>query len=200
MNVLLVQGTWGDTQTWWKRGSGGFADAVVAAGHTLIDTPRPFEWSTGLGGVELFTERDLTGWKGGGRHLHDYADWYTCRSGGQKIDAIIAHSHGRQVVRYALQWGLTVPLVILVSGPIRQDVNTETPNAYDPTRVQRVVCLHGGEGDKFQWYGELGDGHLGIVRDDPSPRAENKGYPDADHSSMLYTPAQFGRVIGELHL
>jgi hypothetical protein len=191
MNVLLVQGTWGDDDAWWQRGNNSFADAVVAAGHTLIHS-RAFEWSTDLGGVG-FGNRDLNTWRGAGRHLYDYCDPPRCPAAKIEDLVIIAHSHGRQVVKFACAYGLTVARVILVSGPIRKDVDAETTVARK--NIGELICLNGdGWGDRMQWFGGVFDGHLGARRKDPEADI-NLTFPGASHSSMLCNPAQYNRVI-----
>lgn len=195
MNVMLVQGTWSDDANWWKQDvPGNFADAVKRAGHTLVNG-RPFIWSTELAGVNPFSSADLRAWRGAGRHLWDRLAPPLCT--GIKIPdlCIIAHSHGRQVVKYACHYGLTVDRVILVSGPIRKDVDRETPNAR--RNIGRLVCLHGGQKDRMQIYGGLFDGFVGRRRDDPDANV-NESYADSGHSTFLNDPAQFIRVIKHL--
>ena len=194
MNVLLVQGTWGDNDTWWRPGGGSFADAVVGAGHTLIDDGRPFEWSTDLGGVG-FGNRDLNTWRGAGRHLYDYCSPPRAPHASIPNLVIVAHSHGRQVVKFACHYGLSPARVILVSGPIRADVDRETSSAR--ARIGELVCLNGGHRDRMQWFGELFDGHLGIRRKDPQADI-HLTFSDASHGSLLRDPAQYVRVLAFL--
>lgn len=193
-NVLLVQGTWGDDDRWWRRSDEGntFADAVVAAGHHLIAPPgRQYEWSTDLGGI-MPGNRDLNVWRGAGRYLHDHLDPPLCPFGAIEDVTIIAHSHGRGPVKFACHEGLWVPTVIFVSGPIRKDVDREAAGARE--NIGRLICLNGGRKDRWQWIGTLFDGRFGIERQDPEADVWET-YKDADHSSLLRDPKQFHRVL-----
>ena len=200
MNVLLVQGTWGDDDTWWRRsqvypdGNGTFADAVVAAGHTLVNG-RPFEWSTDLGGVG-FGNRDLNTWKGAGRHLYDYCDPPRVGLGPIPNLCIIGHSHARQVIKYACSFGLAAETVLLVSGPIRKDVDRETTEAR--THIGRLICYHGGAQDRMQWFGELFDGVVGVKRHDPEAD-DNRRIKSASHSTLLRDPAFYHLVLADIY-
>src|SRR6185369_6232897 len=108
---------------------------------------RTFEWDCELGGVGV-GQRDLNGWKFAGQHLYDYLDPPQA-VGGSKVNfanlCIIAHSHGRQVVKYAHKAGLRSALVILMSGPIRKDVDAATQGWKKNTG--RLICLNGGQRD-----------------------------------------------------
>lgn len=189
---MLVQGTWGDNDQWWLPDTpGNFAAAVKAAGHRVING-RPFNWHGALGGVTPFTDRDLLVWRGAGSHLYDRLDPPGCPASKIPDLAIVAHSHGRQVVLEALQQGLVAQLVIFVSGPIRKDVDKETSDARGNIEG-RFICLHGGKRDYMQILGGLFDSKVGWRREDP--RAENEAFPDATHSSLLTDPAQFERVL-----
>ena len=80
----------------------------------------------------------------------------------------------------------------MVSGPLRKDVDRETPLARG--RIGRLVCLHGGKGDYMQRLGGLFDGRMQWDRND-STADINEGFDDATHSSLLTDPAQFDRVL-----
>lgn len=196
--VLLVQGTWGDDDFWWRLGANSFADALIARGHTLVGRQhnRFFIWSTELGGIG-FGNNDLRGWRAAGRHLYDYVvPPLAPECAGSADDLVlIAHSHGRQPVRFALQMGLRARAVIFVSGPVRKDVDEATPHAY--ANAGSVIALNGGKQDRFQWMGELFDGHFGIVRADKRVTA-HKTYKDAGHSDLLTNPAFYARVLDHI--
>lgn len=200
MRVLLVQGTWGDDDHWWTLTEGGttFADAVVAAGHTLVgaDGARRYVWSTELGGLG-FGDSDLKGWRAAGRHLYDYYVPPLAPHCAPPVDdlVIVSHSHGRQVVRFALQNGLRAHTVIFVSGPVRKDVDRATPDAY--AHVGHVIELNGGKADRMQWLGSLFDGHFGIRRTDKAASVHTT-YKDAGHSDLLTNPAFYSRVLDHI--
>jgi hypothetical protein len=187
--VLLVQGTWGDDDKWWKPGNGSFADAVVAAGHTLVNG-RPFEWSCDIGGIG-FGQRDLRAWIGCGNHLYDRLD---PPQGNRVCDpadlVIIGHSHARQGIRFALHLGLRADTVIFVCGPIRKDVDALTTGARRNCR--RMIQINGGKGDHWRRIGGWFDGRLGVGKCADSELLE---FPDADHTSLLINPTQYQRVI-----
>lgn len=189
--VILVQGTWGDDDQWWRASvDDSFAQAVIAAGHRLINGKRAFNWSGPLGGIGPGNS-DLLGWRGAGNHLYDRVDPPEHPEDKPRKLVIIAHSHGRQVVKEALQAGLTADIIIFVSGPIRKDVDAETP--LFRSRVRKFVCLHGGKRDYMQVLGQLFDGRVGWKREDPS--AINESFPDAGHSDLLTNPAFYHRVL-----
>jgi len=192
MNVLLAQGTWGDDDSWWMP-NGSFYQAVKAEGHTILNG-RPFNSHLALAGIGL-GDGDLRVWRGAGNHLYDRLDPPLCPKAKPANLCIIAHSHARQQVKFACQAGLAVELVILVSGPIRKDVDRETPNARG--RIGKLVCLHGGKGDYMQRLGGLFDGKIQWSREDPQADI-NEGFPDATHNSLLKDPTQFHRVLKHL--
>ena len=192
MKVLLVQGTWGGDDPWWVPRVGDFAKAVEAAGHEVING-RPFNWEGGLGGIVPFTSADLLIWKGAGRYLREYLDPRRALSPYVPEEtAIIAHSHGRQVVKYACHLGLRVQKVILVSGPVRHDVDERTFGAR--ANMGSLVCINGGKRDRMQIFGGLFDGHWGIHRQDPEATIYEQ-FPDADHGSFLTDPRHFDYVL-----
>ena len=169
---------------------GNFHAAVQAAGHTVLNG-RPFNSHLALGGIG-FGDGDLRVWRGAGNHLYDRLEPPLCPDVRVANLCIIAHSHARQQVKFACQAGLTADLVILVSGPIRKDVNRETLLAR--SRIGKLVCLHGGKRDIWQRLGGLFDFRLNWSRDDPDADI-NEGFSDANHSSLLTDPTQFHRVL-----
>lgn len=194
MKVMLVQGTWSRDADWWVDKPGTFAEAVRLAGHTLING-RPFYWDTELGGIG-FGGKDLWGWEAAGLHLWDRLDPPGCGKKACRVSAtdlcIIAHSHGRQIVKFATHLGLAAAKVILVSGPVRRDVDRATPMSR--ARIGELVCINGGLKDRWQICGSLFDGFRGIVRKDPQADI-HRTYADADHSSFLTKPEQFDYVL-----
>jgi hypothetical protein len=194
MKVMLVQGTWSRDDDWWVDRPGTFAEAVRLAGHTLVNG-RPFYWDTELGGIG-FGNKDLWGWEAAGLHLWDRLDPPYCKSAGCRIIpsdlCIIAHSHGRQAVKFACHLGLAAAKVIFVSGPVRKDVDEATPNAR--ARIGQLVCINGGWRDRWQVRGALFDGFRGIIRRDPQADI-HETFKDADHSSFLNDPKQFDYVL-----
>lgn len=193
MKVMLVQGTWSRDDEWWIDKPGTFAEAVRKAGHTLING-RPFYWDTELGGIG-FGNKDLWGWEAAGLHLWDRLDppfpYVTGRPAPSDL-CIIGHSHGRQPIKFATHLGLAAAKVILVSGPIRKDVDAATRNSR--ARIGKLITINGGKQDRWQWLGEVFDGHFGPTRTDPQADI-HQTFPDADHSSFLTNPKQFNYVL-----
>lgn len=192
MKVMLVQGTWSRDSDWWKDKPGTFAEAVRLAGHTLING-RPFYWDTELGGIG-FGNKDMWGWDAAGLHLWDRLNPPLCEA--CWVDpaelCIISHSHGRQPVKFACHNGLKAAKVVMVSGPVRKDVDEATPRAR--RNIGKLVCINGGKRDRWQWLGEAFDGHRGIERTDPQADI-HETFKDADHSSFLNNPKQFDYVL-----
>ncbi len=192
MKVMLVQGTWAADDSWWVKGSA-FTRAIEAKGHTIING-RPFVWDTEVGGIG-FGDDDLWGWKYAGLHLWDRLDPPGCACSARVPASdlcIVAHSHGRQVVKYACALGLAAAKVILVSGPVRKDVDEDTADARG--RIGTLVCINGGKKDRWQLRGSVFDGFRGIVRKDEQADVYQQ-FPDADHSSFLNNPAHFDYVL-----
>jgi len=193
MNVMLVQGTWGWDDEWWRSASP-FALALTRAGHNIING-RPFIWDTELGGIG-FGDDDLWGWDAAGRHLQDYLDPKDYPGHNQPENlCIVAHSHARQVVKFATHLGLKVGKVIYVSGPVRKDVDRLT--TLSRANIGHITTLHGGKHDRMQVFGGLFDGHWGINRDDPQADVAYV-YKEADHSSFFKNPAHFSFVIDHI--
>ena len=196
MKVLLVHGSH-DSREWTKTTGDRsvirtFADAVVNLGHELVTG---WDWSAAVGGIIPFTRADLNIWSVSGEVLANMVAPIRCRHcaiPGKDL-AIIAWSHGRQPVRYALEAGLRAHTVIFVSGPIRRDVARETPRCYD--RVSdRIVSLHGDWHDRWQIWGALFDGRLGIRRNDPHPQVTNVRYAGG-HGDLIHDPPRFAEVL-----
>jgi hypothetical protein len=189
---MFVQGTWGYDDEWW-RPYGPFARAVTAKGHTVINS-RPYWWDTEMGGIG-FGDDDLRGWEAAGAHLYDRLQppGCTCAAFIKPSDLIIiGHSHARQVIKFACHLGLAAAKVILVSGPVRKDVDRQTGGAR--ANIGRLVCINGGRKDRMQIFGGAFDGHWGILRKD-TQADEHQTFEDADHSSFLSNPAHFDYVL-----
>lgn len=150
----------------------------------------PFIWSSDLDGLAALDEGHHTDWIAGGYALRDHL---------QPIAApdavplphrnIIAHSHGLQVVAYALaRAGLRINTLVTVGSPIRADMEA----AYKRMRANVNYWLHlySDETDHMQWFGELGDGHIGIQRTTPYADS-NQFTAGVGHSDILFVPKDF---------
>jgi len=145
--VLLIAGTHGREQTWWRAESP-FARELMRQGVILLDPADPFTWTTELDGI--VGENKV--WKDAGDKLRLYA-----QAKGQARVSVVAHSHGGNVVAYAAAAGLVIDRLITVATPVRGDLAAE----YGELRqaVQTVwIHLYSDASDWIQWLGSWFDG------------------------------------------
>jgi hypothetical protein len=190
MRPILVAGTNAyedDGRGRWYCPESPFAAFLAAHGVApLFDggagAPRPFVWSTALDGI---FSRQHAQWSAGGAALAYFAT--PARTGTPA--AVIAHSHGLQVVLYACAYyGLTLDALVSVGSPVRSDMAGVAQKARP--RIRRWLHLHSDNSDRWQWVGELFDGHLGIVREHPLAD-RNDAVPGVGHTGVLEEPADF---------
>lgn len=195
MTPFLVAGTgsWKDTNAvdWYCPGSD-FAQFLAKAGvPPAFDgngTPKPFVWSTDLGGTPWTGKDD---WAAGGAAL---AYFVADRLGRQAMaTAAIVHSHGLQVAAYAAaEHGLKFRTLISVGSPIRYDLAAQYKALKANTGYW--LHLHSDGTDRWQWLGELFDRRnpfaWRVVRDCPYAD-KNDFVPKVGHSQLLRDPAQF---------
>lgn len=187
--VILVPGThsWdGKHPDWYSPGQHFNYFISHLPGFQLASPEEPFVWDTRLGGVGL-GQADLLVYQAAGINLWYFAVPPLCPEKRIPPDqlVVISHSHGLQPVLYAAAAGLKIDLFVDVSGPVRHDMMPVAAAARP--NIRRWVHLYGGHRDRWQWLGELFDGHLGIVRDHPLAN-ENIKVPGADHSEILREP------------
>lgn len=172
--ALLVQGThgWGrdDNVQWWECRSP-FCLFLRRSDISTLGGDRPFIWSTDLDGVGFFHRkgRRHINWESAGYNLHSYLrpplsshfDDYVPLADRN----LIAHSHALQVVAYACANGLKINRLVTIGSPVRSDM----ADVYAKARKNIGVWthVHSDGSDRIQWFGELFDGHLGIVREAP---------------------------------
>lgn len=185
--VILVPGThaWdGQKQDWYSLGSPFHTFMSNMPDHVLVQPP--YVWSTRLGGVG-FGNGDLVGYLAAGVNLFQFCVPPRCpeRQIPSRDLVVISHSHGLQPVLYAASQGLKIDLLIDVSGPVRYDL-MDVAKAARPN-IRRWVHIYGGHKDLWQWFGELFDGHLGIVRKHPLASL-NVRVAQADHGAVLREP------------
>lgn len=197
IRAIVVPGTWGREQDWFRPFSP-WAQYLMTQGVCVYEpSGRPFLWSTDIGGTEFWRR-----WGIGARY-NDHWDWM---AGGDQLyerivpaiipearippaeTVVISHSHGAQVVAYALAAGLKIDRWINISGPVRADMRS----AYMAGRanVRKHYHIHSDGSDRFQWLGEFGDGVFGIVRKNPYA-TDWRALPKAGHSGILHDPAWF---------
>lgn len=196
MNPILVAGTgsWKDNGSidWFCPGHdfGKFLDAQgVAPIYDGNGTPKPFVWSTDLAGVPVLTNKK--DWAAGGAALSYFVRFKAiCRS---YETALIVHSHGLQVAAFAAaEYGLKVDTLISMGSPLRADMRDRYQVLRTNTRYW--LHVHSDKSDRWQWFGELFDGHFGIVRETPLAN-RNDFVPGVGHSELLRDPAQYHHWI-----
>lgn len=194
MRAVLVAGTheWdaGEPTGWHVPGSP-FVQLLERQGIAPVFAEnRPYIWSTGLGGVGI-GKRDLAIWEAAGINLFAYCVPPLCPERRIPSDdlLIITHSHGLQVALFAFAHGLRANYLVDVSGPVRKDMMSVAQRAQLNIR-RHWTHIHSDHSDRWQWLGELFDGHLGIVREHPLADF-NDGVPGVGHSDLLHHPAHF---------
>jgi len=173
--TILVPGTWGDSQAWWRQGSPFWA-AAEAHGVSLLNGEDPYNWTTEIDGV-LGKNRD---WETAGDALR----WYAAARGLKTVN-LICHSHGGGVGQEAAAGGLSVDTFITVATPIRKDMEPVIVKAR--AHIARWIHLRSDASDWFQWFGEVMDGRLawpGSVREF-SLADRNVVEPGVGHSGLL---------------
>jgi hypothetical protein len=195
--VILVGGTWsyrGDPSTnewWWPTSP--FATMLQGQGLAvagLSPPERPFIWTTSEDGMFGGAADLMIDWRAGGENLYQYAVPSLC-AGARIAPAdltIIAHSHGRQVVRFAAEAGLEIGHLVTVSSPIRTDVNTLTPHAR--ARIVHWTHLYSDHSDLWQIGGEIGDAACLPSRVEPEADV-NLCVPGVGHTGLLEDPKNF---------
>lgn len=107
----------------------------------------------------------------------------------------LVHSHGINPVLIACAMGLRINVLVSVCSPVRCDVLEKYGEL---ARLNIGYHLHYyAEGDRIQFAGGLGDGHLGVLRDFNYSRGGRTIYrcdetvrlpEDAGHSGLLHEP------------
>lgn len=196
MRAVLVAGThsWrnDDRVDWYCPGSP-FARLLESYGiaplFTCAEKPLPFVWSTDVSGFG-FGDEDLSGWAAAGVNLFWYCVPPMCpekRIPGKDL-ILVGHSHGLQPCLFAAADGLKVAHLISVGSPIRKDMLPVAAKARP--NISRWTHIHSDGSDKWQWFGSLFDGRLGIYREHPLAD-ENIKIPKVGHSEILRKPDLF---------
>lgn len=189
------KGQWYDTGSPWSANMRGHG---FEHHHLLTGAPRPFVWDTDVDGNQfwrrLFRKApSVTGWQSAGMNLLNYC--VPAIAPDRCIPPcelhVIAHSHAGQVVAFAAADGLKINTLITVSSPVRADL-TEVYRRARPN-IGFWLHIHSDQSDRFQWLGEVGDGHLGIVRNHPFAD-QNNSYQAVGHSQILNDMTLFNDV------
>ena len=190
--VILVHGTWGLKQTWWKPSSA-FAAGLVASGLGLASA-EPFRWSGNLGGVEDYTPGDpedpaddvSVDWTVEAIHLRDYArlaNVYFGRPSDAEV-SLVAHSHGGQVAILAIAHaGLNVRHLVTVATPVRKDLAGWQIGAQAAIKGSWLHLYGDWWRDSMIRLGELFDGNIGWKM--KMPEALNIYVKGRGHSDLI---------------
>lgn len=181
----------------WYEAGHPFVQFLASNGIILYDPEVPFEWTGDLDGHfgwlpwNWFGSKDHRDWKAGGRALRYYLAGIPL-----KDRNIIAHSHGLQVVLYAVGGAkmtdkpCPVNKLVTVGSPVRADMEAQVRKArphisywehlFDPTDV-----------DRMQIAGEFGDGRIGTQRHismaDRNTKCEYCGHSDVLRDEQKYS-------------
>jgi hypothetical protein len=143
----------------------------------------PFIWSTSLAGIPLISRKAT--WSAAGTALAYFIAVTADVRGAQT--AVIAHSHGLQVVLYACaERGIKIAQLISVGSPVRKDMEPIAQRARP--LIGHWLHIHSDRSDQWQWFGELFNGHFGIVRAHPLAN-RNDAVARVGHSQLLRDPA-----------
>ena len=178
--TILLHGTWGLDDLWWRPGSAFAREAERHGVHLPAGWP-PFKWSGALGGLPTvgapadpsgrFPEPQLAPWEVAGYHLALYARLV---GGGGPVN-LLTHSHGLQVgafaAVYAADLGVRIEVFLSISGPIRRDMQRVRRAAMD--NIGRWIQVADHENDKTIRQGEFLDGAVGWVYELPEPGTVN---------------------------
>lgn len=186
MSVILVAGTnsWdNDGAVDWYVPGHAFETMLKANGVEVVsDGDLPFIWSTDADGV--LGDRNVD-WAAGGAAL----SYFARMKGVDKGVDVIAHSHGLHVVLYAVaKFGLKVNTLISMGSPIRKDMLKLAKQAR--LNIKMWVHVHSDGSDRWQWLGELFDGHFGIVREH-ALADRNDFVKKVGHSELLRDPLEY---------
>jgi hypothetical protein len=93
------------------------------------------------------------------------------------------------VVLYACaDHDLKVGTLISVGSPVRKDMMCVAKRARG--NIGTWIHVHSDGSDRWQWFGELFDGHFGIVREHPLAD-RNDSVPGVGHGNLLRQPQHF---------
>jgi pimeloyl-ACP methyl ester carboxylesterase len=188
---LPVAGTWSrdeddQQKLWWEKDSPFNLFSKKNNWEQIFVHDDPFVWTSNVDGVDLgqyFSGKHANwDWSTAGQNLAHYL-----KDVNLEDRNLIAHSHGGQVALYAAKI-LPINRLITVSTPVRADMQAVMQAALP--NIGKRTHTHSDCTDTWQAYGELFDGHLGIIRDMRLADL-NIMIPKVGHSNILYNPAYF---------
>lgn len=200
--ILAIPGTWG-----WRGSSAGqwydpaspWSAFLRSRGldhlHVLRGDHRPFVWTTDVNGQQFWRRwfglaPKVNDWQVAGINLYAYCvpPLAADRCVPPEELHIVCHSHGLQGVLFACAEGLRVNTLISVGSPVREDLFPVADRARP--HIGFWWHFYSDGSDRWQWLGEIGDGHFGRVRRHPFADM-NVGLPNAGHTGILTNPALF---------
>lgn len=194
---LPVAGTHGwrgqQTGSWWQDGP--WLEYMAARDVVPYNAARPFIWSTNLDGISLLPWRwgrsTYREWSLAAYHMAAY--FMPPLGDGPSIPGretrMVCHSHGGQpALISAAKYDLKIDTLITVCTPYREDlrdvVELARPN------IRYWLHIHSDKSDMWQILGGLGDGKVGIQRQqDAADR--NVQISRAGHTRVLEDPDWF---------
>jgi hypothetical protein len=204
-HIIPVQGTHAyrsttDGDEWWQRGSR-FMRHAESRSVFPFDPDDPFLWCTSLDGIL----GENSHWRAGGLALF----WYLSRIP-YHMRRLLLHSHAIELLIVAASHeaqrraelrargvrvddGPFICRAVTVCGPVRDDMMADARIAASNIGRWRHVYSTDDD-DKWQRWGEFGDGHVGIVRQHPCAH-ENEGVPNMNHSRALNEPEMFAETV-----
>lgn len=188
--VILVHGTFGLSNPWWRPGEP-FWRAAAGVGLTPIAAEDPYHWTGRLAGFlgptpddpeNHYDDAGLLDWSTAGRALQWYwqAKVPPGADGVRPAVCVIAHSHGAQVALFAAGYGMQIDVLVTLGAPVRRDM-------LRMRRRARLAIRHwvhvAGDRDNTQIAGTVGDGGREVSRAMPEAD-ENWIEPGADHADL----------------
>lgn len=194
---LTVPGTWSRGESgqpqWWEAGSP-FTRFMASQGWWLLTLDHAI-WTGDLEGGPmerylLFRWIDRGGWHRDWRHGGEVLAHALLAHVERGTATVIAHSHGLQVVLYALadHPDVEIPALVSVGSPVREDMRAVAAGARP--RIGRWLHRHADWSDRWQWLGASGDGLLRIRRRHPLAD-RNDGVRGVGHSRLLSDPTAY---------
>jgi hypothetical protein len=191
---MLIPGTWSSSDEWW-RASSSFARFLQLNGFELIGAERPFTWTTSVNGLlSLRKGGKFIDWKTGGDNLYAYLEPPISNIPLVSVNErnLIAHSHGGQVVRFALAAGLQINNLVTIGTPVRDDMRPIWEKALLNIKGHWTHITSSSVIDNWwSWVGALFDGHLGLQWEFDFPGVRNIDVANIGHSRILYNPDYF---------
>lgn len=191
--VILVQGTAGWNQRWWKPGSV-FVRHLVEHGFQVLTGPngKPFRWTTALNGWRAWRrviglKDEKRDWLCGGEAFSNFL-WFVLTKFGREHLNVVTHSHGIWVAMLGVGPETPIRCLMTIAPPGRADMLAEIVAARP--HIGYWVLVIDRDTDVWASLGGIGDGKVGIDRRfsflPPAVRPDvTIMLPDVGHSKLL---------------